>query len=870
MPALRPHQKTHVHLRDSATVDFGPAGASLTNNGVTVADDVFTFASGNTIATDWNPAADNERVTISCWYRRTNSDTTLIIFSNSGNLSSRFVFAIQDGSAAGAISACTVNAFFIDGVLQAGTVTRQDMFDVVQDNEWHHFVADVTMATGWTTGTNQIGAYSWSAIYNLIGDVADFRINAGGLTSGEVFDLFNGGRGFDLPIRRQLKGTCFHLLDGMTDASFHSMETNVTGDVTYDGKFVFDSSLSPAALNLDETFVVSEATGLAMSFWIKPDDFDGRQFLFCHGTTTYIEISGSTSLRYKASDNTLRFRNISLTAGQLHHIVVSVEGTTATVYVDAVSAGTFAVSGSSTFSISQFSINHATFTFSGELHDARIFDRSVSSGEVANLNNKGSQGFEPFGNLGGEVLNLQPSRYSGSGDVLDESGNGRALPAVNMGTTVITNSALVFDGVSDHALMGDSDPLVPATGNFTLFADVTPLNIATDKVILAQYSVAFDNGRMIFRIDDSRWNLFLGDNGSSPTVQFFGPNVVSGTRYRVAVTRNGNTFKWFIDGVEVATHTDTVSRSIEQTGNVIGGRASAANSWDTNITEVWEGQIHELRVYRRALSVSEIAFLSTGGNELPNTFDALAYNAPHYDDPDHDGTANLDWSGNQNNLEAANGATISSGAFDFTPSTTAVYRYGVNTLGPQMHGASGISFFTWINLQSASPGDYVSVIWQSEPAWGTFTLFFNGNGEISLGARSQSQAFEGFQLVEAIGHTFPLNQWVPLAGTVNFSANESKIWLSGEELTLTGTPVFGRDTYDHEDFTGVLHDAIGARENPALSMDGLLDDALWFNRTSTPAEIAFLSARRNPFVAQALPVSFFRRRRPLQILHGAL
>ncbi len=482
MPAIRPHKNTLLHLRDSATVDFGPEGTSLINSGVTVVDDVFTFESGDTIETGYNPT-DGDTVTISCWYRHAGSNRG-IIFSND-TTSSRFVFCFQNGSTAAAFSGVTVVQYYFDGIATT-TPNRDELYDALVDGDWHYLAVEVTLTSGFSSDTNQLGAYAHSATYNLRGDLADFRINDGSLTAGEVFDLYNGGRGYDLPERRPMADQVVHLLDGSTDAGVYGEEIELYNTTFENGVYTF-AGTTPH-IDFGQTRVFNESDGFAFSCFFNAPAMGQRRFLWCHGTVTYVELNGDSSVRYKASDNVLRSRSFAFTAGQTYHLAVSVESGVASIYIDGVLDSTFNVNGSSTFSFSQFSTTNTTFQYLGDMWDNRVFNRPISAGEVANLYRKGIPSIRRA-----EVLRIDPARYSGSGDLIDQTGGGNDL-SLPSGYTV-TDGVIVSDGTGDG----------PDTG----------VNVASSPSTIAMWLKTTDTSFLIASPVSGQWVGAAEANGSA-------------------------------------------------------------------------------------------------------------------------------------------------------------------------------------------------------------------------------------------------------------------------------------------------------------------------------------------------------------------
>jgi hypothetical protein len=595
--AIRPHQKTRLHLRDSATVDFGPEGQALTNNGVTVVDDVFTFPSGGEIRLGTNTTF-TDSYTVSGWVKPVASGSHILLFSRAD---ASIGTSLRPSDIEVYVQATNMNITVVHN--RNGSVqVEQTANNVAVPGEWMHVavvfdandstnlriyknatlidsaasmvtpgsVGDVSTVGRWPDYTGATG-----------GDIADLRVNEYAMTAGEVFDLYNEGRGYDLPERRQLPDTVVHLLDGQTDAGVYGEEISLD-EVTYaNGAYTF-SGTTPH-IDFGQTTVLSEADGFSFAGFFKPDAVATRQFLWCHGTVTYVELNGSTALRYKASDNTLRFINRTFAADTVYHVALVVKGSTATLYIDGVEEGTFGVNGSSTFSVSQISAANATFDYQGDMWDCRVFDREISAEEVVNLYRNGLPSIRPA-----EVIKLDPALYSGSGDLIDRSGNGNnvTLPS---GYSV-TGDVIDSDGTADGPDLGfdlDSD--------FTLSAWVRTTD--SDCVFL------YDTG--------TRFGFCWQDGSASSTSQ----NITSGQNY--------------VDGVAIADNRDTLHAAVaDGEWHHIALTGTFSTTWGIKLCHYsaatqfrLDGEIDKLAFYSEILTADQIAMLAAN-REFPDFYHA--------------------------------------------------------------------------------------------------------------------------------------------------------------------------------------------------------------------------------------------------------
>jgi hypothetical protein len=190
----------------------------------------------------------------------------------------------------------------------------------------------------------------------------------------------------------------------------------------------------------------------------------------------------------------------------------------------------------------------------------------------------------------------------------DSSGNGNAGTLTN-GLAWTTQgeygSALSFDGVNDYVTVPNSPSLDISGTNITLSAWVNITdNNNIDYVIIGkpwasssmpspyyQYAIEFDaNGRKTI-------DFFFGD----PSGTLHGPFSTTaplGVWTHIAFTYNGSAVKGYVDGIEKLSVPET--QSIQARGN------SLRIGVDGAFSQAFKGQIDDVRIYNRTLSLVEI------------------------------------------------------------------------------------------------------------------------------------------------------------------------------------------------------------------------------------------------------------------------
>ncbi len=194
----------------------------------------------------------------------------------------------------------------------------------------------------------------------------------------------------------------------------------------------------------------------------------------------------------------------------------------------------------------------------------------------------------------------------GSGSTLiDSSGSGNdgALSGNPAWTTGVNGQALALDGSGDYALVPD-DASLDIANQLTLAAWIQPANSGTQYVVkkatqggVDGYELSLASSGKIF----TRLNQSTSGNGIRIDSTSDYPTDGS-TWMHVAATYDGATLRLYVNGVEES----SLSTSIPIATNTLPLGIGAQSDGDSSL----EGNLDEVRVYNRALSVTEIQVLA--------------------------------------------------------------------------------------------------------------------------------------------------------------------------------------------------------------------------------------------------------------------
>jgi hypothetical protein len=192
----------------------------------------------------------------------------------------------------------------------------------------------------------------------------------------------------------------------------------------------------------------------------------------------------------------------------------------------------------------------------------------------------------------------------------DASGNGNTAGLVNGPSWVAGKhgSAVSLDGVNDYLPVPNS-PSLDVSGNaLTLSAWLNPASISGDSVVLGKFwglTMSSPYYQYGLELDGGTVPDFYVGTAAGFTVGSMGSALPLGQWSHVAVIFNGTQAQFYVNGALVATR--PVAASITARGNQL--RIGA----DANTQQFYKGAIDDLRIYKRALTASEVqADMNTG------------------------------------------------------------------------------------------------------------------------------------------------------------------------------------------------------------------------------------------------------------------
>lgn len=295
------------------------------------------------------------------------------------------------------------------------------------------------------------------------------------------------------------------------------------------------------------------------------------------------------------------------------HVAVTVADGTQRLYVDGVQVATssagFAPQTSGPLRIGGSNVWQTEF-FAGTLDELRVYQRALSASEIAaDRLTPVTDGAVPPPDPEPEPGNGPVAAFGfgdGSGTVArDSSGAARngAVSGATWTTAGKNGGALKFDGVNDWVTVADADALDLTTA-WTLSAWVRPESTTPWQTIALKEAGAGMSYGLYARSD------LAGPSVWTSTSWIYRPAALAQTTWtHVTATMSGGTLRFYVDGVLRETLTSAAA-PVPSTGPLrIGGNAV----WG----EWFKGTIDDVRVYKRALSATEVAADVTTGVAAP-------------------------------------------------------------------------------------------------------------------------------------------------------------------------------------------------------------------------------------------------------------
>jgi len=639
---------------------------------------------------------------------------------------------------------------------------------------------------------------------------------------------------------RQLMGTVLQLNaaadDPFADESHYAQSITNNGVTVSGGQFVFNGT--DDFVNCGDADAFSGMAGLTISAWVKGNASgtsaaEGIVAKDAASRGFYLSAFTSNAVRFLVSDDgstndSINSTNNSIPNDTWVHVAAAWDGSSITIYVDGVSNATAATVNATTtindnaedLSVGRYKYGGSTYYYDGSLDDIRVINRALTAAEVETLYQQG-RASRPFGLLGGEVLCYPVSRYSGSGELIDESYAGNHGTLTN-GAYVGEENEIVFDGVDDYVAVADSTSIaLDGPHSYSVFIYLNSTPTGNGYTIINKGLSNSDRHRL--EVNPDLTVTFFWEQGAGNKDTTSTGTVTVGAWHHIAATWDGSNNRIYFDG-----ELDTTEA---QTGLGPGSNAEPLSIGTdlTGASEPWHGKLKDPRVFNRALTDAEVAYLARGAEQqTPNSLNPVAYWSPTAQSPatvSKTSTSLIDlapWSSNNGTL------TNMAPASDWVDDTDSG-----GVLALDFDGSTGYIDFT----ATSSATTYTVSLWVYLRSYTTAILVSGAASDVYLFFVTNTRLYHSVTTGVTVNtaHGGILNQWVHLTAVRN--GTSVSFYKNGSLLT---TETLSANT-------PVSFENLGRWTNGSYYADCDMDDTYIFPRALTAAEITTLASSRNPF-----------------------
>ncbi|TXH00473.1 MAG: LamG domain-containing protein [Candidatus Moraniibacteriota bacterium] len=569
---------------------------------------------------------------------------------------------------------------------------------------WHHLTAtwdvnsgatlyiDGQRASSTSTTTSSFNSMSFgmstNSLARWVGKLDEVRMYSRVLSADEVANLYRltSPTGVDTSLKgywsfngKDISGTTAYDRSG---AGNNGTLTN--GPTATQGKvgqgLNFDGTDDYVAMG--DINAIDGITNLTMVGWFKRASTNAHLTIGKSESSTYrtnINFYNDGNVYLNIGDNGISYGYFASNDTEWHHLVMVFDGSQSgnanrlRVYFDGVAvtltfSGTIPAATGNTSDICTVDRNTANSSYSnGKIDEVRLYNRVLSATEIQSLYTIGQSDETNTGKSQPQGTGNLDSSLAGYWKLDDGSGTSATDSSTNGNTGTLTNGptwttgqiggAVDFDGSNDYVTVADNTTL-DITQTITLSTWAKFDDFSSPHLFAPAKYVTTGNQRSYRLYTDSgttQLNFSLssdGTSGNTTTLSYSTSNLSTGIWTHIVGTYDGSTMRLYVNGTQV--------NSTTRSGNIYASTAPLIIGADENgSTYFHNGQIDEVRLYNRALSVDEVASLYRLTS--PTGVDTSLKGYWSFNGKDISGTTAYDRSGAGNNGTLTNGPTATQG-----------------------------------------------------------------------------------------------------------------------------------------------------------------------------------------------------------------
>jgi hypothetical protein len=742
-------------------------------------------------------------------------------------------------------------------------------YTISDSTTWHHYLVSrdglkITLyVDGVSKGENslqanvaltvdEIGSLGESVYWD--GSIDDVRVYNRALSASEITRLYDTSpppvlhMKFDektgQTVNNSASSTISGTLGDTSDVSTDDPTWKSSAECRFGGCLDFDGTADyiPIADNS-----ALRGTQMTFSMWVRPDsrpavyagviahsnNSDGYNFL--------LTAPGVVSLYRRVSGAWVTVSSAVLPLGQWSYVTATINGTNVQMYTNGVAGNSSTDARETSFLNSQYQIGlygASTYYFDGKIDDVRIYDYARTGKQILEDMQAGAPTQSVRAETGGtasglmgywkfdDVLPATTTEYSNTRFLTsDSSGRGNNAEVYNATSTPGKfGKGLGFDGTGDIGLVADA--VVDTSVVYSCSMWVKTNTWGTHDSFGGDY-VGADTGFLFYL--DTATSLCLY---TSATNKVCVDAPTTGVWHHYVATDDDTYMYFYVDGALIGkTASVTTDGGIFYIGTYLGSSSSA-----------FDGQVDEVKMYNYALSAEEIAKDYNAGKVLnvapaqnPAITGAASGMHPGGEAPimhitldERTGTTSTDKTGNGNDAGLGEGSAAPTWKGSGYCKKGACLEFdGVNDYAMSALSGTALTQLTvslWVNrraIQATQDGifQWASALNDGAP----FMLLASPAGSSVL----WSYVDGGYRWSS---YVLPNNEW----HCVTITLDSSNLWTFYVDGVSKGTY---QDDAAHYGQTVAARVYLGNGYNGYFN--GRIDDVKIWNRTLTPAEIAY-------------------------------
>lgn len=372
---------------------------------------------------------------------------------------------------------------------------------------------------------------------------------------------------------------------------------------------------------------VTPSSTISMSFWMKSTSTSTTQVLLDWRLGRVCRIGGVTANKINCmvddSSSGSATSTTSVNDGKWHHVVLTSTANAQILYIDGKPEGTATETLSTTTGVVYLGrATSATYPYDGLLDNVRLYNYVRTPEQIAWEYNQGApvawykfdecadttaynSAVDGNGDAAGLDGTITPGDTTGTNDSVGTCSSGNGDEMWDNGTVGKYSGSLDFDGTNDYVTI--ASPGLPS-GDFTYSVWFYHSANSSDTILYAGDG-AGGNEMKIDRPASNEVRVRL--NGSAACLG--GPVPETNTWNHFMVTRTGSAVQGYLNGVPSCSGISAATLNFGSCPLLIGADDSSTACDHTGISEVWDGQIDEVKIFNHALTPQQVQLEYNGG-----------------------------------------------------------------------------------------------------------------------------------------------------------------------------------------------------------------------------------------------------------------